>query len=215
MPFQVAVADETDLQRLFTIAAEAFGTNEPFWDTLYPAHGTEAGRIEGGERFVKATRSQPWTTFIKVYDPATGEIVGMSKWNLYRGKMPEYVKDSTNYWPSETERLIYEFKGQEFMKTRNAYIEQTNAELVSLDILAVDPRYQRMGVGDLMVKWGIEEADRQGVEAVVESSRFGKGLYMKNGFVFQRDVVIPNPPDAQHLPKADFAWLVRPKKVAS
>nr|POF15165.1 hypothetical protein CFP56_42053 [Quercus suber] len=210
MPFQVAMAEEADLHRLFVISAEAFGTNEPFWDTMYPAHHTEAGRVTGGERFVKSARSEPWARFIKAYDPATGEIAGMAKWNLFRGRIPEYVKDNTDYWPSETERMIADFKGSEFLKTRSAYIQQTNAELVSLDILAVDPKYQRMGVGGLLVKWGTDEADRQGVEAVVESSVFGKGLYLKNGFVFQRDVVVPNPSYAQHLPEAKFAWLVRP-----
>jgi predicted N-acetyltransferase YhbS len=82
---------------------------------------------------------------------------------------------------------------------------------VSLDILTVDPAHHRKKVGHALAKWGTDEADRLGFEAVVESSVFGKGLYEKHGFVFQKDVQV-KVPEFPDRPTGAFAWLIRPKQ---
>jgi GNAT superfamily N-acetyltransferase len=35
----------------------------------------------------------------------------------------------------------------------------------ALDMMMVDPAYQRMGAGRLLVKWGLAEAEKMGVDA--------------------------------------------------
>lgn len=74
----------------------------------------------------------------------------------------------------------------------------------------MDPAHQRKKVGDALVRWGTKRADEMGVEAVIESSVFGRGLYEKHGFVWIKDVVVEAPefPERQ---KGSYAWLVRPK----
>lgn len=217
MPYQVAEAEEADMERLFTIIAKAFASNEPFFDIMYPQHWTPEGRKIGGERFLKVKTLEYYTKFVKAFNPSTGEIIGAAKWNIYNGKIPdsEVPHDTTNYWKTESDQAIASFKGAEFVKSRNAHIAQTNGHLLSLDILAIDPAYQRKGAGGMLVKWGTDEADRQGVDTTVESSVFGKGLYEKNGFVFHRDVVLPDPPEGQPAGEMKFAWLIRPKKTAA
>jgi hypothetical protein len=37
-------------------------------------------------------------------------------------------------------------------------------------------------LGALQLKWGLEKADEMGVQAYLESSPKGKGLYAKHGF---------------------------------
>ena len=81
------------------------------------------------------------------------------------------------------------------------------------DILSIDPAHQRKKVGDALVKWGLKKADELGLPAVVESSVFGKGLYEKNGFVFEKDVTMRLPEQWKGRPKSRYAWLVRPKNV--
>lgn len=44
---------------------------------------------------------------------------------------------------------------------------------------------------------------------MVESSVFGRGLYEKNGFVFQKDVKVTGPNGENG---GSIAWLIRPKK---
>lgn len=82
------------------------------------------------------------------------------------------------------------------------------------DICAIDPAHQRKKVGDALVKWGLQKADELGLEAVVESSVFGKGLYEKNGFVFVEDVKV-EVPGFEERPVGGYAWLVRPKKATT
>lgn len=100
-----------------------------------------------------------------------------------------------------------------FLEERNAAIKRTKGNLVSLDILTVDPAHQGKKVGHALVQWGLAEADRLGFEAIVESSVYGKGLYEKHGFVFQKDVQVKvdGYPDR---PTGAFAWLTRPKQSA-
>lgn len=52
-----------------------------------------------------------------------------------------------------------------------------------LDTVATHPDYQRRGAGSLLVKWGCDLADTQGVQAYVDASKDGAPLYAKFGFV--------------------------------
>ncbi|CAI7668115.1 unnamed protein product [Penicillium palitans] len=72
-----------------------------------------------------------------------------------------------------------------------------------LDTLGTHPDYQRRGAGSMLVKWGCDLADKDGVAAYVDASKEGAPLYQKHGFV---DF---NPPDA------DVAAMARPKATPS
>ncbi|KAI9726333.1 MAG: hypothetical protein M1828_001607 [Chrysothrix sp. TS-e1954] len=52
-----------------------------------------------------------------------------------------------------------------------------------LRILAVSPRYQRRGVGGLLVRYGTDLAGREGVPVTLRASEIGCGCYTKEGFV--------------------------------
>ncbi|KAK8071208.1 hypothetical protein PG997_011411 [Apiospora hydei] len=53
----------------------------------------------------------------------------------------------------------------------------------TLDICAVDPRFQRRGVAHRLVQWGLDEARRRGgLEATTEASAMGRHAYAKLGF---------------------------------
>lgn len=218
MTTTVLPAADADMRRIFTIASDAFNVNEHFWDVMYPKHLTEGGRDAGGERFLKLKNSDPNTTFIKAVESSSGEIVGFAKWNIYANNtLPDSASikgHENNYWSDAPEELAYARHLMEVFGTeRNKAIQDSKGNIVSLDILAVDPKHQRKGVGHVLVKWGIDKADAMDVDAVVESSVFGKGLYEKNGFVFLKDVELEVPEQWEQRPKAKFAWLVRPKRA--
>jgi len=46
-------------------------------------------------------------------------------------------------------------------------------------LLGVEPGFQRMGVGKRLLEWGLEKADREGLECWIEASPVGKPLYEK------------------------------------
>ncbi|EMD00454.1 hypothetical protein BAUCODRAFT_28808 [Baudoinia panamericana UAMH 10762] len=215
MPVKILEAEDADMKRVFECAALAFDRNEPFFDIIYPKHWLDTGRTQGGERMCQIKNSDPHTTFLKAVDEESGVIMGMAKWNVYaHNTLPDLsaVQYRENLWDSDDGMAYASTLVNVFLKERNAAIRQSGGNLVSLDILAIDPKYQRRGVGDALVKWGTGKADELGVQAVVESSVFGKGLYEKNGFVFIKDVKVEAPEPWLGRDAGQFAWLIRPKK---
>ena len=193
MANEVKEAEDVDMGRIFEIGSLAFARNEPFWDAWWPEHWTEAGRKAGGERFMQIKNTDPVTTYMKATEPSTGKILGFAKWNIYCSHIPRPEPEETGHWPDQEEEKYAKQLAEVFIKKRQAAIERTKGNVVSLDILAVDPAYHRRGVGSSLVQWGVKKADDLGVEAVVESSVFGRGLYEKFGYVFVEDVVLTLP----------------------
>jgi GNAT superfamily N-acetyltransferase len=54
---------------------------------------------------------------------------------------------------------------------------------VDLDTLVVQPDYQRRGAGSMLVQWGCDLADEEGVALYVDASRAGAPLYERFGFL--------------------------------
>lgn len=113
--------------------------------------------------------ADPHTTFIKAVDEETGEIVGMAKWLIFQGAFPESTKPDAKYWPTEADYKYFQDVVPIFLEKRYAALQSTNGNLVSLDILTVDPAHQKKGVGQALVQWGTGKADDWGLDAVVES----------------------------------------------
>lgn len=213
MGFTLAPAEDADMPRLFEITSLAFLHNEPFWDAMYPHHDSAEGRRLGGERFVKAKHADPNTLYLKAVDEATGEIAGFAKWNVFQNRIPGPAKAEGDFWDSEEEKAYCQHLMTEFNIDRTTFLKAAGGNAVNLDICVIDPKYQRMGIGGLLVGWGIDKADELGYDAIVESSVYGKSLYEKNGFVFQKDVTLPLPAQWASRPKSSYAWLVRPKRL--
>ncbi|OQE37951.1 hypothetical protein PENCOP_c009G07109 [Penicillium coprophilum] len=49
--------------------------------------------------------------------------------------------------------------------------------------IGTHPDYQRRGAGSMLVQWGCDLADKDGVAAYVDASKEGASLYLKHGFV--------------------------------
>lgn len=214
MVIQALEADDADMDRIFEVASLAFARNEPLWDVFWPQHWESEGRRAGAERMRETRNTDPNTKYIKAVDTETGVIMGMSKWNIYANNtLPdmEKIQYIKNFWKDDEELAFATSLTELFTKERNEAIRASGGNLVSLDIAAVDPGYGRRGVGSVMVKWGTDKADELGVDAVVESSPQGKGLYAKHGYVFQKDCHYSVPGPYEHI-KGSAAWMVRPKK---
>jgi len=60
-----------------------------------------------------------------------------------------------------------------------------------LDMICVLPEYQGRGAAGMLMRWGTERADHEGVEAYLEASPVGKPVYEHFGFGEVDRVVIP------------------------
>ncbi|KAL8855018.1 MAG: hypothetical protein Q9221_000215 [Calogaya cf. arnoldii] len=182
-------------------------------NALYPAHSTPSGRKTGAERFQDMYRTDPNTTFLKVTDMDTGEMIAQAKWNIYNGTMPEEVELDGDYWVDAEEKDYARYLFRQYQGPRRIAIKKSGGHLVSLDILTVDPHYQRRGAGRMLLQWGTAVADRLGIEAVVEATGQGLGLYQSEGFQIEDHCTIALPDKWAGRKAQEFEWMVRPKKL--
>lgn len=49
--------------------------------------------------------------------------------------------------------------------------------------IAVDPAYQRHGIGMNLLEWGMNQAKEDGIPVILEATNAGQRLYEKAGFV--------------------------------
>ncbi|MCJ1376076.1 hypothetical protein MMC20_007314 [Loxospora ochrophaea] len=53
-----------------------------------------------------------------------------------------------------------------------------------LNILFTAPSHRRLGAASMLVNWGVQKADEMKLEAYVEGTYLGRGVYEKSGFAF-------------------------------
>ncbi|KAI9649258.1 hypothetical protein NHQ30_001828 [Ciborinia camelliae] len=165
MVLKVELCNDDDMPRVFEIFCEAFDIKHPMIEAMYPNHDTPAGRVIGAKRMLEIKKKDSHTTFLKVVDTDTGVMIAKAKWNIWKGVIPPEVDLDGDYWENEEEKEWAQHMNREFLISRRQALRDSEGHLVSLDILAVDPNYQRQGAGRLLVKWGTAIADELGYVA--------------------------------------------------
>ncbi|KAJ5741538.1 acetyltransferase [Penicillium manginii] len=127
---------------------------------------------------------KPFQKYIKVVDPTLIDrngrprIVAYAKWDT---SMPEERGRRYPPWHEEMPASLCEGFFQ--MEEDNRRRVMGEIRHYYLDTVATHPDYQRCGAGSMLVKWGCDLADSQGVSAYVDASKDGAPLYSKFGFV--------------------------------
>lgn len=110
--------------------------------------------------------------------PEGSLLVGTATWQRIdsstQSEIPEKKKKA-----EEKPTLLNRFFVQMDVTRENA---MKGKEYWFLKLLAIDPKYQRKGLGTMLVKWGTERSNKEGIDAWLESSPMGKGAYLKAGF---------------------------------
>ena len=114
----------------FAIISTAFGREHPYIDALYPDHDQPLGRERGGERLLAIKHADPNTTFLKVVDSQTGEIVAVAKWNVYDGVIPEESVPDGPFWLSQDEKELAQHMFHGYNVPRMKAIRESGGNLV-------------------------------------------------------------------------------------
>lgn len=125
-----------------------------------------------------AWSTDPNVRYLKATLP-TGEIIGMAKWYLLLDP------DSPgNPWDLEFPANSNSDLCRYFFGSLNAAREEKlkGQRHMLMAILAVLPEYQRMGIGNKLLKWGLDKADEEQVDCWIDASPYGLGLYKKFGW---------------------------------
>ena len=130
MVLKLEECNETDMSRAFAIVSSAFGHEQPYMNALYPAHSTPSGRETGADRFRDMYRTDPNTTFLKVTDTDTGEMIAQAKWNIYNGAVPEEVELDGDYWVDDEEKDYARYLFRQYQGPRRIAIKKSGGHLV-------------------------------------------------------------------------------------
>jgi GNAT superfamily N-acetyltransferase len=191
MPIELHPMTEADVDAHLEIMWLSFGSD--LMSVFYPNGMSASDRSHMKADTLKAMRkSKPTeqTLYIKAIDtslPADAQIVSTAKWQIYprQRSNEELDRDAKE---GGRDDMFSEGANVEAMKAFFSELVEKRRErfggepYVLLSILVVHPDHQRRGLGALQLKYGLEKADEMGVQAYLESSPKGKGLYAKYGF---------------------------------
>ncbi|KAL4936408.1 hypothetical protein BDV06DRAFT_93617 [Aspergillus oleicola] len=175
----------SDIPTLTTIWFAAF--TDPGLRRLWP--DTPGVRGWWDEANSSDLQNKPFQKYVKVVDTAIpasdrqgqageGRIVAYAKWDTStpeeRGRRypPWHAEMPSDECDRFFEREESE-RGRLMGETRHYY----------LDTLATHQDYQRRGAGSMLLQWGCDLADKDGVALYVDASKAGAPLYQRFGFV--------------------------------
>lgn len=201
------VSSADDFAQIFYCVSEAFGrqAKDSVWLVVSPGWDTPEGQERGAAQFTKRWQEiktnkdgHPNTVFLKAtlpspQDASQRRIVGMAIWqqaSFVDGHGDPPTDDLGADLISLLDPTNARFATQMFKslwQRRIAYAkEKVNADppaIFVLDMCAVDPDFQRRGIAQKLVQWGLDEAKRRGnLECTTEASSMGRGAYQKLGF---------------------------------
>lgn len=179
MTLKVLPATEADLPRNAIIEAQAYAGSRlsPY---LFP--GPHTGDSSAGiQRLAEPLRNDPACRCAKVIDtdlPEDEQMIAFSYWYFWEAP-PKHDSPSSDRGPGSNPEACEAFFGG---------MDRIRLEMMGdkaytyLKLLHTDPKHQKRGAGAMLVKWGLEEADRLSLPAYLESSPAGRALYEKHGF---------------------------------
>lgn len=110
--------------------------------------------------------------------PPGAELAGFAVWQKIRPSSPP-ESEETDKAEREDPTLLNKF----FAKMNRTREETMKGKSYwFLKLLTIHPEHQRKGVGSTLVNWGTQRADKEQIQAWLESSPMGKGAYLKAGF---------------------------------
>lgn len=218
------IDNEQDFATAFAIISKCFGrqTNDLFWKAMNPGWDTHDGAAAGTDRMVKRWQTisvnrsgEPNTVHLKATvpdpkNPGKRVMAGIAIWAQLSmvdgmGDKPSTdvstAVDLNELYPgNETEQRFLRQGFASFVSQRVKTLEEkattSSPATFSLDLCVVDPDFQRRGIANKLVEWGLEEAkDRGGLESTTEGSAMGRLVYQKLGFKPVKEVDYVVDPD--------------------
>ncbi|KAK6338617.1 hypothetical protein TWF696_009428 [Orbilia brochopaga] len=196
-----ATSSPSSIARLADIAVAAFANDDSF-EWRYPGRAKYPASNRGinlRHRAAELLDPSVWVVAAYVGD----QIAGFASWQ--RKGDPLEGEAARDFWLQKMERRLlgfenwldsYFFPHPAAFPPAIALMRQCFTDVAAqlsalpnfstylhLNILAVDPAFQRRGVGSRLVLWGVAKARCDGVPCALEASEAGKKVYLNSGFM--------------------------------
>ena len=205
-------ATVADVPALSPIFARSFH-DAPFFVAMFPDNPVNDKWWQESHKMVL---QDPHTHCVKVVDQESGEIVAFARWVLPGNNDGPPPGSEEDRWPAFTDTMdrsltdpLFEAMAvgrEKFMGNRKHYCKLADTilraiatrlsrdsllMLADLELLMVVEEYKGRGIGSLLIKYGCDLADRDGLEAYVDASMAGFPLYLRFGFVLKGEAPMP------------------------
>ncbi|KAL6234524.1 acyl-CoA N-acyltransferase [Aspergillus navahoensis] len=198
MRINIRPAVPSDAPTLAAINIDAFA-GQVFLSNTFPNLGYEVVHHFKTARY-RQKIAQPRINVLAAVDEDTGALVGCARWLLPatgdqdqdRGKDKpaesasgaeselETESESTSLpLPEGTNRAVYDGFFETLKEKAKSHLRDDD---IVLEFLATLPEYQGNGVGKALLRWGMEQADRQQRRIYLEATREGYPVYEKCGW---------------------------------
>ncbi|KAJ5831795.1 acyl-CoA N-acyltransferase [Penicillium riverlandense] len=196
MSFSLLHVQASDAERLIRECDFPAMLDNPIRLTMFPHSGpeTQEDEIRWMTCNFKHSLEEDSSNFRKICTE-DGTPVGFAGYavlnNTVQNKIQKgQVELHSNPEPETLDKDTWSEVSKMLMAEQNRVIHgQEN--IWSLTIVAVNPMYQRRGIGSMLMKWACEEADKAHRDGILLSSPAGIQLYTKFGFEKVSEVRTP------------------------
>ncbi|KAF1979427.1 hypothetical protein BU23DRAFT_643107 [Bimuria novae-zelandiae CBS 107.79] len=192
MAYRLEEVQDSDFLYMVPRMLEAFGNGYEFTNTLYPGHETKAGQSKIVSRLVAVKNAIRNTHWVKAVATASGEIARFAMWTILdKEKPPELDLDGPmGTRPNEEGKEYCRAMHRVVMAERRRVIRDNDLPILILNMMTVFTEHQRQGVGTLLLRQSLQTADDLHALCTVDATPVGKKLYLRGGFVVQRDFYV-------------------------
>lgn len=202
--FVLSDANLDDIPALAKIFPRAYHRS-PFFRKMIP---DTAANDKWWQEAHRIALLDPKTRFVKVTDREKGEVVAMARWVLPRDDGDQQPGSEEGRWPKMTDDVDHELSTIMFgSMARYRRTLMGDQRHYFLEFIQTAPEYQGRGVASLMMRYGCDMADNDGLEIYVASTMEGYPVYLKYGFLLK--VEEPMPGGLGYIQR----YLVRPAKT--
>ncbi|CAG8961277.1 hypothetical protein HYFRA_00013556 [Hymenoscyphus fraxineus] len=162
-------------------------TIPPLFQLFHPIFGATEADVTAGlqadkERAWSSHSDNPASHWIVVVNSVTDEFVGAVQWLIFTESpftagIPVF---EATWWPEGEGR---ELASQNINQTHAPRVQWMNRPHLAVNQTSVHPNHRSRGVGTRLMQWGIDQADKLGLEVFIEASQAGKPLYDKFGMI--------------------------------
>ncbi|KAI0967588.1 putative GNAT family acetyltransferase [Xylaria arbuscula] len=141
-----------------------------------------------------------------------GQVIAFAKWSHAIPKDEEY-EETAWIWPPGTNMKILESWGKATEEGQRQAVGDHPYH--RLTFMGTDPAHERRGAASMMVRWGLEQCDRDGVPGYLESTLDAAPFYEKMGFTASRKISLRYLVDDQGQDELyeEIAFVYRPDSL--
>ncbi|KAH9825464.1 acyl-CoA N-acyltransferase [Teratosphaeria destructans] len=188
--FRIREAKEQDVSAMTEVFFRSF--TAPFWQYFIP--DKDWSRKWWDEAWMMGLQNPTDVSFVVEDTQKSNKIVAFSRWVL-----PQWDGNLERKWPEmdpkdwDMEIVDRFFGGME--ENRHEMMQKRPHWM--LEMLGVHEDYQKHGIGASLLKWGTDQADKEGLETYLDGSEVGQPYYKKrHAFTVEKDIDIPERPNA-------------------